>query len=279
MIAKFAILGGDRRQSWLAQKLLAGGFAVSCRQVPGLADTEAALCDCLRGAGAVVLPVPALRGTDAVRTERGPGIPLCSVLESLSAGTVLFGGCLGAVREQLSSYPIRAVDLAGLEPLATQNAALTAEGALQLAMETLPIAVQGGRFLVIGFGRIGKALSARLRALGGLVTVSARKPADCALAESFGCQSDRTGQYLRGLARYDCIFNTVPAPVLLRADFEAMRPDCPVIDLASGAGGAAEGAVPGGFPYLRAPGLPGSRAPASAAEYLKNAILDTLTAR
>jgi dipicolinate synthase subunit A len=278
LIHSFAVLGGDARQNYLFRKLLAAGFEADCWQVPGLANTKPGLYETLCRAEAAVLPMPALRGAEHVRAE-GAEIPLRSVLESLPRGAAVLGGGLAAAAELLRQYPVRVVDYAAAEPLATLNAVPTAEGAIQIAMEKLPVTIHGSRFLVVGFGRIGKALAPRLAALGGLVTVAARRPGDCALAESFGCQSDRTGLYLRGLARYDCIFNTVPAPVLSADDFAAMRPDCLVIDLASGRGGADERGVPAGGPvYLRAPGLPGKAAPATAAEYLKNAVLDALTA-
>ena len=270
LISKFAVLGGDARQRWLAEKLLAAGFEVCCYHVPGIGDTQRGLYESLCGAQAAVLPMPALLGPDLVRAEGG-GIPLESVLASLPENAVVFGGKLGGAAALLSRYPVRAVDYAGLEPLATQNAVPTAEGAIQLAMEELPVTIFGSRLLVIGFGRIGKVLSARLLALGAEVTVCARRPSDCALAEAFGCKTDRTGLYLRGLARYDCIFNTVPAPVLTPDNFASMRPDCLVLDLAAGA----DTDDPR---YLRASGLPGKCSPATAAELVKNAILDALAA-
>jgi len=279
LITRFTVLGGDDRQNHLFRKLLSAGFEAECWQVPGLADTKASLYEALCRTQAAVLPMPALRGSEFIRAGSSAGIPLRSVLDSLPRGAYVLGGGLSAAAELLRQYPVHVIDYGASEPLATQNAVPTAEGAIRIAMEKLPVTIQGSRFLVIGFGRIGKVLSQRLAALGGLVTVAARKPGDCALAESFGCQSDRTGLYLRGLARYDCIFNTVPAPVLAADDFAAMRPDCLVVDLASGQGGAGEGAVPADGPvYLRAPGLPGKAAPATAAEFIKNAILEALTA-
>ena len=42
----------------------------------------------------------------------------------------------------------------------------TAEGAIQLAMEELPITLHGARVLVIGYGRLGRVLADRLAGLG-----------------------------------------------------------------------------------------------------------------
>ena len=41
----------------------------------------------------------------------------------------------------------------------------TAEGAIQLAMEELPISLDGALVLVIGFGRLGRVLVDRLAGL------------------------------------------------------------------------------------------------------------------
>ena len=43
LIQNFVILGGDRRQFYLASQLMASGFSVACHQVPGLPDTHPSL--------------------------------------------------------------------------------------------------------------------------------------------------------------------------------------------------------------------------------------------
>ena len=46
----------------------------------------------------------------------------------------------------------------------------TAEGAIQLAMEELPITLHGARVLVIGYGRLGRVLADRLAGLTFVLT-------------------------------------------------------------------------------------------------------------
>ena len=46
----------------------------------------------------------------------------------------------------------------------------TAEGAIQLAMEELPITLHGARVLVIGYGRLGRVLADRLAGLKARVS-------------------------------------------------------------------------------------------------------------
>ena len=250
---------------------------VAVYQVPELENTFSSLQQTVKSAQALALPMPALTKDGWIRADPQP-LPLIPVLESLRPGTFVFGGPFTSAAETLAQYPVQLSDYTLSPALAAGNAVPTAEGAIQLAMERLPITLSGSRCLVIGFGKIGKALSLRLRGLCAEVTVSARRPEDCALAEALGLQSDRTGVYFRGLRQYDCVFNTVPASVLLEEHIAALRPDCLIVDLASAPGGLAPGLTPPERPvYLTAPGLPGRVAPASAAKLLKEHILRTLT--
>ena len=49
------------------------------------------------------------------------------------------------------------------EELAVANAVPTAEGAVQLAMEQMPVTIHGARVLITGFGRVGQAVALALR--------------------------------------------------------------------------------------------------------------------
>lgn len=275
MIERIAVIGGDARQMWLAQALLRSGFRVRCAEVPGMDDEPGGLYDALDGAQAAALPMPALTQNGRIRSERSAGIDADAVAQSLTPGAVVFGGGLSRVRALLEARGLRVFDYLDDEALTVANAVPSAEGALEIAMRELPITLHGSRCLVVGYGRIGKALSARLHALHARVTVSARKPADRAAIESAGLRADRTGSYLHDLAQYDCIFNTVPAPVLREEHLRTLRPDCLLIDLASGSGGLAENAPPA-LHYIHALGLPGKCASKTAAEALKTMILRTL---
>lgn len=148
------------------------------------------------------------------------------------------------------------------ECYAMRNAALTAEGAVSLLMRRVP-PVMGRRVLVVGYGRIGRQLARRLRALGAAVTVAARRAASRAEAEADALSAvDITN--IPGT--YDAVLNTVPAPVL-RGDFGAAL----LLELASAPGGWADET-----PVLHAPGLPGRYAPEAAAQIMREAIYETL---
>lgn len=149
------------------------------------------------------------------------------------------------------------------ESYAVRNAALTAEAAVSLLMQQHDTALMAMDILLVGYGRIGRALARRLTALGAHVIVAARRPESRALAECEGCHAvDITP--LGGT--YDAVVNTVPVP-LLHGDFG--RALC--LDLAG---------APGGWndetPVQKEPGLPGRYAPKLAAQIMRDAIYETV---
>lgn len=271
------VLGGDLRQKYLSLRLRAAGFQVHTFRVPELPDTPISLPGALSQSQALALPMPALDAQLQIRAEPDP-VPLDAILPHLLPGCVVFGGPLDRVSEILSRQPLVVSDYTKSGAVAAANAVPTAEGSIQIAMERLPITLSGSRCLVVGFGRIGKVLCGRLHGLHACVTAAARDPADRALAEALGFSSDETGRYARGLAQYDCIFNTVPSCIFSEDQLAAMRPDCLLIDLASAPGGLPKCAASLPSPVcITAPGLPGKTSPASAASILCKHICRTLS--
>ena len=140
-----------------------------------------------------------------------------------------------------------------------ENAALTAEGALELLMRRSNRGLANMQVLVSGFGRIGGFLAGMLASLGARVTVAARSESARAAARARGYGAVDFGHIPAVL---DGVVNTVPAPVL---DGDYGGALC--IDLASAPGGWATDA-----PVLRAPGLPGLYAPKAAADVMAEAV-------
>ena len=72
------------------------------------------------------------------------------------------------------------------------NAVPTAEGAVQLAMEQMPVTIHGARVLITGFGRVGQAAARRFAWEPGQ-RVGARRYEQLALAESEGYGAEQIG--------------------------------------------------------------------------------------
>ena len=271
---KVAVLGGDQRQKWLALALMDEGILVQTHLVPELSDVP--LARALSEVDAVVLPVPALTPEGLLTAQRGSPMPMEEILAVLRPGTRIFGGRLHDTAEKMRQAGFEPIDYMTLEPVAIANAVPTAEGAIQIAMEQMPSTLQNSACLVIGWGRIGKLLSQKLKSLGAKVTVSVRRAEDAAMVQALGMQSDLTGVYANGLP-YALIVNTVPAMVLDQRALERTVPDVCIVDLASAPGGVDfQAAKRLKRTAVLALGLPGKVAPKTAGCILKDAILTYL---
>ncbi len=151
-----------------------------------------------------------------------------------------------------------------------ENAVLSAEGAIFAAMRQADFALGDAECLVIGYGRIGRALTGMLRGLHARVTVAARRLRSRLEAGEGSIDIPEIGDVM---PRMDVVFNTVPAPVLGREKLEKAKPSALLLELASRPYGidlqAAEGLE------LRCwleSGIPGRYCPKSAAKILLDLI-------
>ena len=274
MKRSFAVIGGDMRQRCLLRQLRGLGFSASSYRVPDTQDSAPELPGCIRDANVLLLPMPAFSGPETVRAE-GCGVPLAAILDAAGPDALVCGGMLGPAGDALRARGLSFFDYAKDETLLLQNAELTAEAALPLLLERLSCPLAGSRLLLCGFGRIGKLLARKLRALGADVTVSARKPQALELARILGYRRVRTDSLTDALAQYDVIVNTVPAQLIGPAQLRSVRTGCVLLELASLPGGfcAEAQALPG---YCAARGLPGKYAPETAAAIIRSAIFREL---
>lgn len=254
--------GGDRRQTWLAGLLPALG-RTDTFLVPDCPDTASS-----EPYDVLVLPCPCLDRTGRIRAGESGFSP--EILRQWMKGdTRVFGGALGAVTETLRPHCRSVTDLLWDPFVAAENARLTAEAALPLAMRALETGPVGLRCGVLGYGRIGKCLAALLQAHGARVRVTARRPEVLAEAESQGFAACFPADYS---CREEVLFNTVPAAVLRPDQLSGAKL---WVELASAPGGLPE-TRPEGLQILPAGGLPGKYLPRSAAEVLYRGILRQL---
>ena len=275
------LIGGDRRQVRLAGLLAEDGHSVHTLVLGpatgGVREerelTGAALADC------VVLPLPvAAPGGRLNAPLAEEPLSLEGVFAALRPGQIICAGRVDdATQAMARDRGLVLHDYFAREELAVANAVPTAEGAIQIALEEMPVTLHGSRALVIGYGRLGRALAPRLAGLGAKVSVAARKYADLAWAEGFGFGTEHTGELKGWLCGYDLVVNTAPALVLGKEELEELKPECVVIDLASLPGGVDFAAAKAlGVKAVQALSLPGKVAPATAAAYLRSTICHIL---
>jgi len=279
----FWIVGGDQRQGALARALVEDGHRVHTFALgpEGLEGASPGDLSGIREADCVVLGLPAEDGPLLNAPLAGRSIPLSEVLDAMAPGQLLCAGRASSALQALSQdRQLRLQDYFAREELAIANAVPTSEGAIQIAMEELPITLHSARCLVIGSGRLGKVLVRQLQGLGAKVSVAARKYADLAWAQVWGCGVERSEELVGWLCAYDLIVNTVPAPVLGREELTGLKPGCLIIDLASKPGGVDfDAAADLGVRVIWALSLPGKAAPVTAALAVKATLYNILRER
>ena len=210
----------------------------------------------------LLLPVPSFESDGRIR---GGGI-LEHILTDLPKDITIIGGNLD--HPALSGYHM--LDLLLDAEYVAKNAAITADCAIRLAGQQLPVIWDGCRVLILGWGRIGKCLAAQLKAMGAQVIVSARKESDRALIQALGCRSIETAKPEAELPHCRVVFNTIPEDVLSQEQTAMCQPGCLLIDLASKKGMA-------GKDVSHARGLPGKDTPESSGALIARTVIRIIT--
>ena len=280
---KFLIAGGDLRFAWLAALLRREGHEVCCfalDEAPAALTGSCALAPgAMDDADCVVLPLPVLGAGGGLNAPMSAfSYDIETIFAALPKTALVCGGLpnervLRAAREQ----GLELTDYFQREELVALNALATSEGALDVILRSSPMTVWDSRVLIAGYGRIGKLLSPRLRALGAHVTVSARNDGDKAYIRANGFDALDTRTLGPELADFDTIVNTVPVRIFGRERLAQIRPDALCLDLAS---------RPGGFDFEAAKaldrnvvwalGLPAETAPETAGRIIGETVMNIL---
>lgn len=280
----FWVVGGDLRQAHLAQLLARDGHTVYAYALEqgAHAAPDARMRSALTGIGegdCIVLPLPVCSAPGMLSTPLSEQEhPITPILDFLTSGQLICGGRFDKdTLHALSQRGLQAFDYFEREELIVANAVPTAEGAVQIAMEELPITIHNARVLITGYGRVGRASAQRFGALGAQVTVAARSCEQLAWVDACGLQGSHISHLPHILGNFDLVINTIPAPVLDRDALCALRPDALVIDLASKPGGVdMDTATQLGRKVIWALSLPGKVAPITAGACIRDTIYNLL---
>ena len=280
-----AVIGGDKRLyhmlRLLPQRSFCGAsYGLYIENYTDTAGKNAA--DILPHCDIVIFGLPMLNPQGEISAPLGINVPgLKEVFEHITPDTILFGGSVQqSVLTLASRKKVEIFDYITREEFAVRNAIPTAEGAVQLALRGREATLYGANCLVLGYGRIGKALTRLLLAFGASVTVAARKPSDLEWIRLSGALPATMSSIDSILPGCDIIFNTVPALLLDEQRLCSLLPECMVIDLASLPGGVDVPAAKRlGILAEQALSLPGKLAPASAGKIILDTIENILTER
>ena len=267
-IKRILIIGGDSRIDYLARSLSEDGFAVTRFDASEPLKTAVENCD------AVVLGLPASRDDKTVDAPTlSDSIMLKDLFHLMGRNRMLLAGKMSdSVKAIADVFSVKWVDYFMREELEILNAVPTCEGAVQIAMEELPITVFGSNVIITGFGKVGEPLAHMLHNMGAKVTVCARRAAQRAKARAMGVHAVDFSYLGECMSDADVVFNTVPQQVIGRESL-LLAKDALIIDLASKPGGVdMEAARDLGVKVIWALGLPGKVAPVTSGNIIKETI-------
>ncbi len=275
---RVVVLGGDRRTAAMAAHLREKGIAV-LHLAGDEGHTRAAdMVASMSEARAIILPTPALTD-DGYVFGLHTRVHARELFSRIGQDVRVFGGRISQAAQQLSAeYGVQLMDYMALEEVQLRNAIPSAEGAIMLAMQQLDVTIHGVRAAVLGYGRIGRVLAARLADWGAQVSVAVRRELDVVRLQCEGYVPLLLGRDTEALCNgYDVIFNTVPAHILPASLLARLPKSTLLIELASTPGGwSPDEATTCGLRCLYAPGLPAKYAPTSAGALIAEALLPYL---
>jgi len=262
---RYAVVGGDMRFAYLADMLRESGREVHSF----LLEKAGTSCEALSELGkcsCAILNWPMRWPFAAAQTCEE------EVLGQFAAGTRLL--CCGPGFPDKTKEGFKYYNLWKDETLLQENAYLTAEAAVGCAMQSSQRALIGLDVMVVGLGRIGRALMEILLNLGAKVTVVSRDEKKRRDAAESGAAVAAPEETLLAIRGKKIVFSTPPALVIGRKVLEQADADVLLIDLASSPYGIdLQAAQDLNLRAWREPGLPGRSCPMSAARALCNALI------
>lgn len=268
------IAGGDIRQIYCARQMSSRNnifyTGIDKTYFSGISGVSPAEVKC----SYAVLPVPPPDESGRIFTPLYSETLYASDIEAmLTDDAVIFTGI--EAEKTAAFFPSHSVySYMDREELALRNAISTAEGAILIALEQLPVTLNRLPVLIVGMGRIGTALAHILKGFGADITAAVRSSTASAKAEMTGLKwiytDDITGEF-------SLVINTAPNLVFTGEQLEKFTEDTLFIDLASKPGGFDfKAAEKMGRKVIQALGLPGRTAPVTAGYTQADTIITML---
>lgn len=253
------IIGGDHRMIFAKRELEKAGFSVEILNTPENIGA-------IKGADVVLLPVPVTRdGVNINCLFTDKKLPL-NILKDINKNTKVFGGG----KLDLDNY----TNYLALDEYAIKNAALTAEGAISHAIENTCFSLWKSNILIIGYGRVGRALQSRLSGFYPNLTVSARSEHDFAALGSLGIKHIKTENLKENRQDFDIVFNTVD--IKLDEPVAAALSGTLFIDLSTSGGFENNAASLHDIEYKKLPGIPAICAPETAGKIIAETVISKI---
>ncbi len=279
----FAVIGGDRRNIFLAKALREDGhivrmFGFSLYDKESVVE-EDSLFSAITGAEYIIGGTPVSGNGINFNASYSPSSIFCDdVFRLIRAEQTFMGGYIRPeVLDMAKKYNVKTIDLLQYESLSILNAIPTAEGAVKIAIDETDITLHDSNILVMGFGRIGKMLCKILSSFSAKITVAVRSDEASALVKSYGYDVINSSRMNNRLHEFQIIFNTVPHILLDKTNLKFIKDNTLIIELASPPFGVDyEASKDFNIRVLFANSLPGIVAPKTVANYIKETIYSAI---
>lgn len=300
-----AIIGGDVRQSYLAEYLFEKGISVitycvvnfKCKDINNYIKKAHSLSECIDTSKVLILPIPICKNNNMIfASEVKNDMTIDNLINMINYKYFgkseykklnctlsdylpkVFGGIFPCKLKMFcNNHNISIHDFTKDDDIMIINAVSTAEGAILEAIKNSNIVLHKSKCLVTGYGRCAKILADKLKGLNADVCIAARKNIDLIYAESLGYNILHISQLKDNVKKFDYIFNTIPSIIFNASILEKVNKNATIIDIASKPGGVDfEFANEIGICAYLCLGLPGKYAPKVSAEILGNKIISII---
>lgn len=276
---KFLIIGGDKRQVYIADYLESNGYNVTAFALP---DADRLICKSLKKeiekSRFVVLPLPVTKDGRLVHTVTDVKITVDEVISMLSGNNVVFAGMLSKPMESKIAKKAGGVyDYFKREDVTLKNTVPTVQGILKVIIDNVDYTVNSSKCAVFGYGRVAELTAEVLSSIGAQVTVCARKSSDIVKAQIKGYKGCLIKDFGNIASDFDIVVNTIPSVILNSDLLEKISCKCLIVDVASAPYGVDFAAADRlGLNAILCPSLPGRVAPVTAGKIIADGILNIL---
>ncbi|MBR6650946.1 MAG: NAD(P)-binding domain-containing protein [Clostridia bacterium] len=263
---KVTVCGGDKRYLKTYDLFNKNGFEAyysNCQTIKNISDTNI-----------LVLPIASF---DREGNFTGSQYTIYDILNMMSSGSSIFSGKVPTIIKNIAKeYKVSLYDYTDNEEFNILNSISTAEGAILTALKASNKTISQSKLTILGYGRIGRALAVRLKALGGVVKVGARSAIARANALCDNIEAYDIETSIKLSESSDFIFNTIPSTIITEDNINNIKNSI-IIDLASIPGGLSENAkIISGENFIHALSLPGKYFPDTAGESIYKTIISIL---
>lgn len=260
----FAILSGDKRQSFIASYLTQKHYHAYIKSNLDFHDDDIIVCG-----------TPFSKDGKNINCDFYSSYPIETFLSLLKKNQIVFGGNIpSSVILYGEKNNIQFIDVLKDENVVWNNAMLTAEGLIAKIIENTEFSICNAKALIIGFGKCGTNIAGRLYGLNSDVFIYDHTPVHLSQALSYGYHTLELEDFAQELPSFDFIVNTVPSKNFTEFHYSLLKKSCALFEIAS---------KPYGFDPVMAekynlslitcPGLPGATAPKAAGELIAQSII------